>query len=376
MKKTFPVNINGSVFYIDEDAYQLLNRYLDQLRKAFPGAEGKEITADIEGRIAEHFTERIDAGARVIVLEDVNTVIETMGRPADIAEVSEDADSPEPPSDTKPRPAGDHGGSVPPPFPGSVPAQAQSTPVKRLYRDERNKVFGGVFAGLGLYLGWNVTMMRVLYVILALCTQLWPCVLIYLIAWMVIPAAVTPRQILEMTGSPVTVGSVGQTILGTADPNGTAATGRTTATNVFAILGKVVMAFLGLIAGCVGLGFLVVFIVGLCAIIAFTGWGSVALLDNFDILGSVHPMLEAWAVLTVSLAVLLPCAAVIWGACCALFNARGASRTLIITSIVLEVIFIAASVILINLAEFDPDSLGATVGAASALTATVPFQIA
>lgn len=41
MKKAFPANINGTVFYIDEDAYDLLNTYINQLHTAFPGQEGQ-----------------------------------------------------------------------------------------------------------------------------------------------------------------------------------------------------------------------------------------------------------------------------------------------------------------------------------------------
>ena len=88
MKKTFPVNINGNIFYIDEDAYKLLLDYLSQLRTTFTGAEGEEIVNDIESRISEHFDERIRLGANVIVLEDVNRVIETMGRPEELSDES------------------------------------------------------------------------------------------------------------------------------------------------------------------------------------------------------------------------------------------------------------------------------------------------
>ena len=63
MKKTFPVNINGTIFYIDEDAYALLNTYLEQLKVAFKGPEGAEIVADIEARISEIFSETIASGA-------------------------------------------------------------------------------------------------------------------------------------------------------------------------------------------------------------------------------------------------------------------------------------------------------------------------
>ena len=72
MKKTFEVNINGKIFHIDEDAYELLKNYLSQLREAFPGEEGEEIVSDIECRISEHFEQRASVGSSVIVIEDVN----------------------------------------------------------------------------------------------------------------------------------------------------------------------------------------------------------------------------------------------------------------------------------------------------------------
>ena len=343
MKKAFPANINGTIFYIDEDAYRLLNTYLDQMRKAFPGAEGEEIAGDIEGRIGEHFTERINAGARVIVLADVNTVIEAMGRPADIAGDDQDADA-QPsaaapqakPSDTKEPPVGT--AQTPPPFGSPAPG------AKRLYRDERDKVFGGVFAGLGTYLGWNANIMRVLYIIIALTTHLWPCVVVYLIAWMVIPAARTPRQILEMTGQAVTPGSVGRTILGTADPNASNSAG----TSVGAVLGKILMGFLGLVAGCVGLGALIVMLVMLWALIVFLCMGAseaVTILSTFNFFPDMNIGAASIFGVALTLSIITPCVALIWAACCALFNARPASRTTIIVTAILEAIFVAAAII-------------------------------
>lgn len=112
MKKTFPVNINGNIFYIDEDAYKLLLDYLSQLRATFTGEEGAEIVDDIESRISEHFDERIRLGANVIVLDDVNRVIETMGRPEELSDADSEAtghqsDAPGacPPRPTAPQPA-------------------------------------------------------------------------------------------------------------------------------------------------------------------------------------------------------------------------------------------------------------------------------
>ena len=151
MKKTFEVNINGKIFHIDEDAYELLKNYLSQLREAFPGEEGEEIVSDIECRISEHFEQRASVGSSVIVIEDVNNVIGIMGRPE---EISEEADFGQSARDESRRPEPAAWGTVPP----SAAAGMGTTPPplhKKLFRDDRHKVFGGVIAGLGQYLGWD-----------------------------------------------------------------------------------------------------------------------------------------------------------------------------------------------------------------------------
>ena len=59
MKKTFTINISGTVFHIEEDAYEVLQKYLVSLKNHFGNdEEGKEIISDIESRIAEIFSEK------------------------------------------------------------------------------------------------------------------------------------------------------------------------------------------------------------------------------------------------------------------------------------------------------------------------------
>ena len=59
MKKTLTVNLNSIVFHIDDDAYDMLQRYLHEIADHFQSEdEKKEIMADIEARIAELFTEK------------------------------------------------------------------------------------------------------------------------------------------------------------------------------------------------------------------------------------------------------------------------------------------------------------------------------
>lgn len=338
MKKAFPANINGKIFYIDEDAYTLLHSYLTQLRAAFPGPEGEEIVSDIESRIRELFDERIAAGQSVIVIDDVNSVIDIMGRPEEISG-----------SDEAEYNVG--GPATPPPYQGPVK--------KHLYRDERNKVFGGVLSGLGLYLGWDVTVLRILAVVLAVCTYFWPCVLIYLVAWMVIPPARTPRQILEMQGQPVNIKSVGQTVVDTASGvvNGAAQGAGNFINSFFQIVGIFLVGFFGFIGA---MAAATTIIIALCIIAGMVclsiGAGS-GLLAAFDI-SMAAPYLEGWGMTLVMLAVALPMLALTWAGCSAIFKAPSIPKGVVITGIIFEVLFIVAAAVLLNIGEgFDTSDL-------------------
>ena len=59
---------------------------------------------------------------------------------------------------------------------------------KKLTRSEKNKMIGGVCAGLGDYFDIDYTIVRLIFVALGLVTVLFPMVVFYIIAWIVIPA--------------------------------------------------------------------------------------------------------------------------------------------------------------------------------------------
>lgn len=244
MKRSYPTNVDGQIFYIDEDAFELLQNYLHQLKMTFPGEEGNEIVADIESRIREHFAERTANGANVIVLADVNKVIETMGTPEVLG--SANADS----ADAQAREEADSDAE------DARPGQAHEAPRihKKLFRNMKNKVFGGIFGGLAEYMGWNANAMRILFVILVIVLNhyipFWTFLIAYIVGWMVIPAAVTPRQILQMKGDPVNTGTVGQVVMENSrvTPPPIDGNGSHFFTTFFSLLGKCVVGFIGLLA--------------------------------------------------------------------------------------------------------------------------------
>ena len=82
MKKTFTINISGTVFHIDDDAYERLNNYISQINSHFGNdSEATEIVEDIESRISELFQERVKDGNEVINIDHVEEIIRIMGLP-------------------------------------------------------------------------------------------------------------------------------------------------------------------------------------------------------------------------------------------------------------------------------------------------------
>ena len=80
MKKTVSVNIKGSNFLIEEDAYELLQDYLDRLENTLKNESGsKEIIEDVELRIAELCSEKLSEFKKVVELEDIQDILNTLG---------------------------------------------------------------------------------------------------------------------------------------------------------------------------------------------------------------------------------------------------------------------------------------------------------
>lgn len=192
MKKTLTVNLGGTVFHIDEDAYRLLDNYLCNLRLHFHKQEGaEEIVNDIENRISELFAEKLSAGSQVITIADVEEVIARMGKPEDFGE---DTEEEEPKKTT-----------------GQTGAQQGATIRRRLYRNPDDKILGGVISGLAAYLNWDVTVLRLIMFVVLICGYgvLIP---IYIICWLVIPEARTAAEKLNMRGEDITIENIGRTV--------------------------------------------------------------------------------------------------------------------------------------------------------------------
>lgn len=194
MKKSFNVNLGGRIFQIDEDAYEQLSDYLVSVKTCFKNNEyGEEIASDIEARLGELFEARVSAGsARIINLSLVNEMIARMGKPESMIDDEEVASGA---SDEKREKSQETTSSTA----GADDYVRRVSMGKKLFRDGDNKVLGGVMSGLAAYFNMNVTMLRVIAVVLFFLSTFWT-FLLYLVMWAVVPLALTTTDKLRMQG--------------------------------------------------------------------------------------------------------------------------------------------------------------------------------
>ncbi len=58
-----------------------------------------------------------------------------------------------------------------------------------LRRSRKHRLIAGVCGGLAEWLGWNVTLVRILYVVISIASAAFPGILAYLILWILMPNA-------------------------------------------------------------------------------------------------------------------------------------------------------------------------------------------
>lgn len=192
MKKITNVAIGGKSFIISEEAYKKMDNYLNSFESMLNLERGKsEVMDDLEERIAELFCEKVSGPNSVVDTELVSSVIMQLGMPdgstpnPDAQQTEADAASPAAP-DKK--------------------SWADSFKNRRYYRDPEGKKIGGVCTGLSIYFDIDVTIVRIIAVVLACCYGAG--IGLYLLLWLLAPNAVTPAQKCKLRGIPATAANM------------------------------------------------------------------------------------------------------------------------------------------------------------------------
>ncbi len=184
MNKTFNINLGGIQFVIDDNAYTLLDNYLDQLNRYFStSGNNKEILQDIECRIAEIFKEK-QKNSNIISTVIVEEAIKLMGTPSDLDDNSDNV------------------------------IQQTNTNMKsrkKLFRDLEDKKVAGVCSGLAQYFDVDdAVWIRAIFLFALLAGG--SGFLAYIILWILIPPARTASDRLQMKGEPINIDNIAQKV--------------------------------------------------------------------------------------------------------------------------------------------------------------------
>lgn len=284
MKKTFNINVAGFPFIIDDDAYTLLDNYLQTIENAFAGNdETRELANDIESRVAELLMERTSTNSPIVSVADVEEVISRVGQPEEIMEEDETISIKTPGGDNAAKEDAKNAATPPPYIPPVTPIK------KKLFRDPQNTMIGGVCSGLAWYLNMDPTIVRLLTVLITM-VSMFSGAIAYLILMLVVPEAKTPLERMQMMGEEPTVKNIGKTVTDNFRDDNTSASPQKTAqpssfaattTTVLGILANILL-MIGLVIAVIVLISMVIGLIGcLFALIMFgTSWGGTLIGEN------------------------------------------------------------------------------------------------
>ncbi|MBQ3771265.1 MAG: PspC domain-containing protein, partial [Bacteroidaceae bacterium] len=184
MKKNITINMCGRLYQIDEDACNLLQKYIESLRSSFGRKEGgDEIVDDIEARIAELFDELKKDGIEAITIDDVKAIISRIGEPEQLAGEEEKENAGE-----ETRSAGQK----------MYDNFRSRTAGKRLFRNPKDKMIAGVLSGLAAYTNTDAVIWRIIAVILFFFYGVG--LIAYIVLAIVVPVATTDEDFRQMHG--------------------------------------------------------------------------------------------------------------------------------------------------------------------------------
>lgn len=147
MKRVVTVNLGNTSFNFDEDAYDELRRYLGRAEAQLANDPGRaEVIADVERSIAEKCREYLHAQKNVINVEETRAVLAQIGVVEGRNEERAQAD-------------------------GAMFDSTSTPGAKQLVQIREGAMVSGVCNGVAAHFGMDVTLMRVIFVVLAIATS-------------------------------------------------------------------------------------------------------------------------------------------------------------------------------------------------------------
>ena len=190
MRPVITISLNGNSYQLEQEGYEALRAYLATAEaRLADNPDRPEILADLEQAIAEKCGGYLNPHKTVVTSEEVQRVIRDMG--------PVDGGTGEPPAGAPGEPGA--AGSQSTEQPG--PAKSSAGTARRLYQIREGAMLSGVCNGLAAYFNVDVTIVRVIFVVLTLLTGGgW--IIAYLIMMFVIPYAETSEEHAAAHGLP------------------------------------------------------------------------------------------------------------------------------------------------------------------------------
>ncbi len=190
MKTTEKISIGGFPFILEQDAYQALEQYVNDISEAYRNdSASEEIIAAIEERIAELIMEKSGKDA-VVTLATVNMVKERIGEPSVLA-------------------GDDNAGTSANEEYRQEKATSDRKLSRRLYRDLEHRIAGGVCSGIAAYFNIDVIIPRLVMALLFLAGFITDgrsfviASAAYVLLWIIIPPAKTVEEKCRLAGKPL-----------------------------------------------------------------------------------------------------------------------------------------------------------------------------
>jgi phage shock protein PspC (stress-responsive transcriptional regulator) len=200
MNTVIIVNLNGNAFHLEEPGFQSLRAYLDRAQIQLKDNPDKaEIMADLEQAIADKCARFLQPHKNVLTAPEIDEVLREMGPVQSDGAASGGAGSDAGPDAGAGVGAGGAGAGA-----GEQARESRTgsgSAPKRLYQIRAGAMLSGVCTGLAAYLNIDVTIVRILFVVLTLLTGgLW--ILVYIAMMLVVPFANTSEEHAAAAGEP------------------------------------------------------------------------------------------------------------------------------------------------------------------------------
>lgn len=175
MQQLITASLNGRAFTLEAPAHERLHAWLEAAARVLAtDPDRDEILKDLEQAIGEKFSRTLTSHKNVVTTADVEAALTEMG-PVQPAAAGPTADPPA----------------------AAAPAGAP----RKLYRIPEGATLFGVCNGLGAWLGLDVVVVRIAFVLLAFVTG-GAMILIYLLMAFIMPRAETLEQQAAARGAP------------------------------------------------------------------------------------------------------------------------------------------------------------------------------